>query len=111
MGRRQSRKPEDTVNKVLGEMTETAGSVFGDKTLEAEGRAVQRKAERRTYSVLPRPVGGWEIETDGTIRASDAYEKKDAAVKSAKALARGNRPSQLLIYKKDGTIQAERTYG
>lgn len=111
MGQRRRRKPEDAVDKVLGEMTETAGAVTGDETLEAEGRAVQRGVERNTYSVVARSVGGWEVETGGTGRASKVYETKDEAVKRAKALARNNRPSQLLVYKKDGTVQAEQTYG
>jgi hypothetical protein len=32
-------------------------------------------------------------------------------VGSARELAKAHEPSQVLVYKKDGTVQTERTYG
>jgi hypothetical protein len=75
------------MDKAVGRLGEAAGRLTGDESLEAEGRAVRRKGELKTYVVSPRAEGGW------------------------KELARGHRPSQLLVYKKDGVeVEERRTY-
>jgi uncharacterized protein DUF2188 len=98
------------VDKAVGRATEAAGAVAGDKTLEAEGRAERRRRERNTYSVMPQPGGGWRIEGEG-VRPPGVHLTKEEAVKIARTLAKVNKPSQVLVYKKDETVQTERTYG
>ncbi len=44
-------------------------------------------------------------------RATSVYETASVAVVNAKELARIKPSSQLLVYKQDGTVQAEQTYG
>ena len=39
MSRRRRDTPEDTADKAVGKVAQTAGSLTGDRTLEAEGRA------------------------------------------------------------------------
>ena len=39
------------------------------------------------------------------------HKTKDEAVASGKRLARSRPPSQLLVYKQDGGVQEEQTYG
>ncbi len=99
------------MDKAVGRAREAAGAVAGDKTMEAEGRTERREPERNTYSVMPQAGGrGWRIEGEG-VRPSGVHRTKEEAVKIARVQARTNKPSQFLVYKKDGTVQTERTYG
>ncbi len=83
----------------------------GNADLEAEGRTAARSADRTTYTVKPREGGGWGVQAEGASRATSVHDSKDEAVSRAKKLAGDRRPSQLLVYKKDGTVQSEQTYG
>jgi uncharacterized protein YjbJ (UPF0337 family) len=111
VGRRKEDTPEDTVDRAVGRVAETAGSLTGDHTLEVEGRALGRKAKRKTFRVLSQPEGGWILETGEAGQVSSIHRTKDEAVRSARELAKAQEPSQLLVYKEDGTVQTERTYG
>jgi hypothetical protein len=109
VGRKRSR-PGEAVDKAVGRAREAAGAVTGDKTMEAEGRTERRWPERNTYSVMPQPGGGWRIEGEG-VGSPGGHRTKEEAVKIARTLAKANKPSQVLVYKKDETVQTERTYG
>ena len=61
--------------------------------------------------MVAQPDGGWIVETGGIGQVSSVHRTKDEAVASAKELAGVHKPSQVLVYKKDGTVQTERTYG
>jgi uncharacterized protein YjbJ (UPF0337 family) len=112
MGRRKRSGPEGALDKTVGRLAEGTGSVTGDKSLEAEGRAMRRKGERKTYLVAPRAEGGWKVQAEGAKRASSVHRTKAEAVAAAKERARSKAPSQLLVYKKDGlNVQEEKTYG
>jgi uncharacterized protein YjbJ (UPF0337 family) len=111
MGGRKRSGVERTLDQAAGRMAETAGRVQGDKTLEAEGRATQKLSERKTYFVTTHADGGWKVQAEGTSRATSVHKTKGEAVANAKELARSRPPSQLLVYKSDGTVQTEQTYG
>jgi uncharacterized protein YjbJ (UPF0337 family) len=112
MGRKKRGGPEEALEKAAGRLAEGAGSVTGDKSLEAEGRAMRRKGERKTYLVTPHAQGGWKVQAEGASRATSVHRKKAEAVAAAKEKARSKAPSQLLVYKKDGLdVQEEKTYG
>jgi uncharacterized protein YjbJ (UPF0337 family) len=112
MGRKKRGGPEEALDKAAGRLAEGAGSVTGDKSLEAEGRAMSRKGERKTYLVMPHAKGGWKVQTEGASRATSVHRTKAEAVAAAKEKARSKTPSQLLVYKKDGLdVQEEKTYG
>ena len=55
--------------------------------------------------------GGWKVQAEGTSRATSVHKTKGEAVANAKELARSRPPSQLLIYKQDGNVQTEQSYG
>jgi uncharacterized protein YjbJ (UPF0337 family) len=97
MGRRKRDKTADALDKAVGRLTETVGTASGDKTLEAEGRATAD--------------GGWKVQVEGSRRATSVHKTKGEAVANAKELARSHQPSQLLVYKQNGTVQTEQTYG
>jgi uncharacterized protein YjbJ (UPF0337 family) len=114
MGKKRRGGPEEALDKVAGRLGEATGRVTGDKGLEAEGRAMRRKGELKTYLVRPHAEKkkGWKVEAEGARRASSVHRTKAEAVAAAKELARGQAPSQLLVYKQDGlNVQEERTYG
>jgi uncharacterized protein YjbJ (UPF0337 family) len=110
MGRKKKSSGEKMGDRVRGELAETAGMVSGNADLEAEGRTEARSADRTTYTVKPRENGSWEVRTEGAGRATSLHDAKDEAVSSARKLAGDRRPSQLLVYKQDGTVQTEQTY-
>ena len=111
MGRGKKSGGERAADKVAGKLTETAGTVAGDRSLEAEGRTMGRSADRTTYTVTARDDGTWEVRTEGASRATSVHDSKEGAVADAKNLAGNRRPSQVLVYKKDGAVQTEQTYG
>jgi len=111
VGRKRRGDPGEALDKAAGRLGEAAGRVTGDKSLEAEGRAVRRKGELKTYVVSPRAEAGWEVRAEGARRASSVHRTKAEAQAAGKELARSHRPSQLLVYKKDGLeVQEEQTY-
>ena len=70
-----------------------------------------READRKTYVVRPKDGGGWSVMTGGASRATSVHDAKEEAVAKARDLAKRKTPSQLLVYKQDGTVQTEQTYG
>ena len=99
------------MDKALGRLAKTTATVSGDKSLEAGGRTTQRMGERKTYVVTTHADGGWKVQAEGASRATSVHKTKGEAVANAKELARNHQPSQLLVYKQDGTVQTEQTYG
>jgi hypothetical protein len=55
--------------------------------------------------------GKWKVKTEGAQRAAKIYDNKEDAVQKAIGMAKGEKPSQVIIQKQDGKIQEERTYG
>lgn len=111
MGGKKKSGGERAADRVTGRLTETAGVMSGNEDLQAEGRAVGRSADGTTYTVTPRDGGDWGVQLEGAGRATSVHDSRDEDVSEAKRLAGDRRPSQLLVYKKDGTVQTEQTYG
>jgi uncharacterized protein YjbJ (UPF0337 family) len=111
VSKRRRDTPEEAVDRAVGRVAEATGALTGDETIEAEGRALGRKGQRNTLRVVAQPEGGWIVETGGAGQVSSVHRTKDEAVRSARELAKAHQPSQLLVYKMDGTVQTERTYG
>jgi hypothetical protein len=111
MGRKKGNKPEEVADRSVGRVAEAAGSLTGDESLESEGRALGRTPDRETYRVVAQPDGGWIVEKGTSGQVSSVHRTKDEAVQDAQGRAKAHEPSQVLVYKKNGTVQAERTYG
>src|SRR5215216_4204212 len=73
MGRKKRGGPEETLDKAVGGLSEATGRATGDKSLEAEGRALRTKGELKTYLVRPHPEKGWKVEAEGARRASSVH--------------------------------------
>ena len=99
------------MDKAVGRWAETTATVSSDKSLEAGGRTTQRMGERKTYVVTTHADGGWKVQAEGASRATSVHKTKGEAVAKARELARSHKPSQLLVYKQNGTVQTEQTYG
>jgi Uncharacterized protein conserved in bacteria (DUF2188) len=110
VGRKKQSRSEEAADKAAGRVAEAAGALSGDKTMEAEGRTLARTSRRETFRVVAQPEGGWIVETGKAGQVSSVHRTKAEATRSARGLARANKPSQVLIYKRDGTVQTERTY-
>ena len=65
---------------------------------------------RKQYHIVPRD-GRWAVTGAGGQRASSVHDTKAGAIESARTLAQGNEPSQVVVHGKDGVIQREWTYG
>ena len=98
MGRKRRTGPREVLDKTVGRLAEGAGRAAGDKSLEAEGQALSRKGQHKTFLVTPRPNGGWRVQTEGAKRASSVHRTKPEAVAAAKEKARDQRPSQVRIF-------------
>lgn len=62
------------------------------------------RAQVAVYSVVAREEG-WAIEKRGADRAVSVHATKDEALERARALAGEHRPSELVVHRKDGTVQ------
>ncbi|MGM8365423.1 DUF2188 domain-containing protein [Virgibacillus sp. W0181] len=52
---------------------------------------------------------GWAVQSSGAKNASHVFRLKGDAVEQAKEIAK-NKGTRLIVYKKDGSIQEERTF-
>ncbi len=69
-------------------------------------RKKKGEGEKVFVSLHPR---GWQVKKEGNKRAYRVFTTKKEAVKFGKKLAEKEK-GQLLIQRKDGTFQEERTY-
>lgn len=79
-------------------------------------RRVKRKVQRMRFEVIQRSTipgaRGWLVRMVSMgIRTLTLPLSKSAAIQEAKAIAKRFQPSTLVIKKRDGKIQEERTYG
>ena len=66
--------------------------------------------ERRIFQILPHTDGGWAVrETDSPLPII-AFHSKDDAVGFAQNLAEINRPSKIVVYKRDKSVEREAEY-
>jgi len=68
-------------------------------------------SKRKTYHVTPNSAGAWQVKAEGGERASSVEATKADAIARAVQIAQNQRDSQVIIHRKDGTIESERTYG
>ncbi len=66
-------------------------------------------ANRTVYDVTPHEEG-WQVKRRGAARASSVHSTKEEAIQAARALAHNNEPSQVVVHRRDGTIEREWTY-
>jgi poly(hydroxyalkanoate) granule-associated protein len=67
------------------------------------------RAQATVYSVVAREEG-WAIEKRGSERAVSVHATKEEALDRARALAGDHRPCELVVHRKDGTVQDTLVY-
>lgn len=65
---------------------------------------------RKTQHVVPNPNGGWSVKKGGSLKATKSFDKKTSAVSYGRAVAK-NQNAELVVHKKDGTIQNPNSFG
>lgn len=65
---------------------------------------------RKTHHVVPNPEGGWGVKKGGSEKASKIFETKEPAIEYARKISK-NQKSELIIHKKDGSIQHTDSHG
>ena len=65
---------------------------------------------KKDVHVVPAPAGGWSVKRTGAVRASRNFDLKAAAVDYGRKVSRSER-SELVIHRKDGTIQQKDSHG
>ena len=70
-----------------------------------------KKSQRRVFHVTHLPAGGWQVKEQGADEAVSIHATKDQAVKAASAIARENKPSQVMVHLENGRFEHEFTYG
>ena len=112
-----TRKEVRDLTKMVQSLTRKVETLA--KTLEAqEAPAAQKpatqkttaKKDRATYHVVPHEEG-WAVKKEGADRATSVHSNKEEALEQGREVARTKEPSQLVVHKKDGTIQDTFAYG
>ena len=67
-------------------------------------------ARNKYWVVWTSSIEKWQVKKTGNINALRNFDTKDPAISYGVTVARNNMPSQLIIKRKDGTIEDERTY-
>ncbi|MBK5260958.1 MAG: DUF2188 domain-containing protein [Peptostreptococcaceae bacterium] len=65
---------------------------------------------RKTQHVVPNLSGGWSVKKGGSTKATKNFDVKEAAVKFGKQVAI-HQKSELVVHKRDGTIQNPNSNG
>jgi len=66
-------------------------------------------SKRQTYHVTSSKEG-WNVKREGAQRPAKIFHNKEDAVDFGKEKAKNQPLGQIVIHKKDGTIQTEHTY-
>lgn len=65
---------------------------------------------RRTQHIVPNSGGGWSVKKGGSTKATKSFEVKKEAESFGRAIAK-KQGAELIIHKKDGTIQNSSSFG
>lgn len=66
---------------------------------------------RKKYHVTQKPDGSWQGKAQGGQRASVIAPTKQEAMGKTIEIAKNKPSSQVIVHKRDGKFQEERTYG
>ena len=65
---------------------------------------------RKSHHVVPDSDGGWNVKKGGAERASKHFDRKQDAVDYGRKVSQ-NQESELVIHRKDGTIERSDSHG
>ena len=84
--------------------------VAGSPSLDCSAPGIIFGIMKRTRIEVTPAENGWTVIREGFGRDS-THQTKDAATQRAVKLARQKQPSELVIYRVDGSVQDTRVYG
>ena len=67
--------------------------------------AIQKASSSKNRIHVISHKDGWAVKREGSAKASGVYDGKDVAINKARSLARRGAAIDVVIHKKDGTIQ------
>ena len=65
---------------------------------------------KKSHHVVPSPSGGWGVKRSGTTRATKVFVTKKEAESFARRVSE-NQKTELVIHRRDGTIQRKDSHG
>ena len=65
---------------------------------------------KKSHHVVPAPDGGWNVKKGGATRASKHFDSKQDAVSWGRKASK-KEGSELVIHRRDGTIQQKDSHG
>lgn len=65
---------------------------------------------RKSHHIVPDPSGGWNVKKGGAERATRHFDTKQDAVDHGRKVSQ-NQGSELVIHRKDGTIERSDSHG
>lgn len=107
-----SEKSSKKKGRKLSKRTKVAAAATGAAVAAVAAGAVVRKVlsgHQSTYHVSP-SGDRWEVRGDGAKRASSLHDTKKEAVDTGRSLAKKRAPSELIVHRKDGTVQDSFAY-
>lgn len=66
--------------------------------------------KKSSQHVVPAPSGGWNVRKSGSDRATKHFDTKKDAIDWARQISK-NQKTELVIHKRDGTIESKDSYG
>ena len=66
---------------------------------------------RSVFHVSPAGDGKWRVESEGGGETGQIFDDKEQAVENAKERAKAAPLGQIIVHRRDGRIEYERTYG
>jgi len=66
--------------------------------------------KRETHHVVPTPENDWKVIKGGSEKAIKLFDTKQKAIEYARTISQ-NQGTELVIHKKDGTIQNSDSHG
>ena len=65
---------------------------------------------KKSHHVVPSSKRGWSVRKGGSLKASKTFDNKKDAINYARKVSK-NQKSELVIHKKDGTINRKESHG
>lgn len=86
----------------------------GKKLMNARGNGGSQRANGSAlpavFHVRSGDDGSWRVDSDDGGIGGERHSTKGRAVRAARKLAHGSKPSRLVIHRGDGSVQREHTY-
>jgi poly(hydroxyalkanoate) granule-associated protein len=84
----------------------------GELSRKVDRIVVAPAAPKQVFHVVANAGGeGWKVEAEGAAAPVAVFGTKDEALSAAREIAKKAEPSQVVVYRLDGTVQTQFGYG